>query len=161
MRAQHLESRLFAAASSNIYLEWDLQVTEWSQIYGGYGGPELRRFQSPYAVFHVYVLRKNRAGGWNRRNSGPPWPLAAIFGFFAQWVTGRSQSIYIYMELTDLLLLKLFRPKLTDLNANGSQSAFEFWEQAGKWSQSYSNAYYICIIVVQFLLEMFNYRFFL
>ena len=37
--------------------------------YGGHGGPELRRFlqfelrRTPYAVFHVYSLRKNRAWG--------------------------------------------------------------------------------------------------
>ena len=30
--------------------------------YGGYGGPELHQFQSPYAVFHVYVYSKNRTG---------------------------------------------------------------------------------------------------
>ena len=25
--------------------------------------PKLRHFQSPYAIFHVYVSRKNHAGG--------------------------------------------------------------------------------------------------
>ena len=49
----------------------ELYIYIWSEIfrspseakYGGHGGSELRRFQSPYAVFHVYALHKNRVGG--------------------------------------------------------------------------------------------------
>ena len=47
-----------------IYLEGDLQVTEWSRIWRPWKPWVFQfRFQSPYAVFHVHVLRKNRAGG--------------------------------------------------------------------------------------------------
>ena len=68
----------YGGARSHIIFEGALSVSKtvssiyiWSEIfrspsetkYGGHGGSELLRFQSPYAVFHVYVLRKNRAGG--------------------------------------------------------------------------------------------------
>ena len=60
---------LFATEASRSYPVSCIYI--WSEIfkspsetkYGGHRGPELRRFQSPYAVFYVYVLRKNRAGG--------------------------------------------------------------------------------------------------
>ena len=48
--------------------QWALYIYICSEIFRSpseakYGGPELRQFQSPYTVFHVYVLWKNCTGG--------------------------------------------------------------------------------------------------
>ena len=71
-----LDIKMDAVTSSVIYYsthartEKDLRVTDiWSEIselpseakHGGQWSPKLR--QSPYAVFHDYVLRKKCAGG--------------------------------------------------------------------------------------------------
>ena len=65
--------------------------------YGGHGGPELHRFQSPYAVFHVYVLCKNRAGGLK---PGLRASMAAIFGFTFCTVGDWKISLHIYYIYT-------------------------------------------------------------
>ena len=64
--------------------------------YGGHGGPELHRFQSPYAVFHVYVLCKNRAGGLK---PGLRASMAAIFGFTFCTVGDWKISLHIYIYI--------------------------------------------------------------
>ena len=67
------QQKYTAAFSAKIELccgsELYIYIYIWSEIFGssseakngGQWSPKLR--QSPYAVFHVYVLRKNRAGG--------------------------------------------------------------------------------------------------
>ena len=48
---------------SSIYIWSEIFRSPSEAQYGGHEGPELRRFQFPHAVFHVYVLRKKRTGG--------------------------------------------------------------------------------------------------
>ena len=68
------------------------------------GGPNLRRLSLPTRSFIFTRIVKIAQGDWNRRNLEPPCPpyLASLF---VRSVTGRSHSIYIYMELTGVGLL--------------------------------------------------------
>ena len=87
-----------------IYLEWDLRVTEWSQIWRPmealtYVSPRsMVSLSLPTRSFIFTCIVKIAQGDWNRCNLEPPCPpyLASLF---AQSVTGSSHSIYIYIYI--------------------------------------------------------------
>ena len=45
-----------------IYMEWDLRVADREKSEAKHGGPKLRRFQSPCAIFTIRVNMKDRVG---------------------------------------------------------------------------------------------------
>ena len=93
-----------------IYLEWDLQVTEWNQIWRPW-----RLWVTSVSVplrghkkFTCYV--KTAQGDGNQRNSGPPCPPYLAF-CPVESVTGRSHShVYMYGAHWSKVPLKAVHP---------------------------------------------------